>query len=63
MKSSTQEAAMDGETAEHFYAWLAQHVHESEQHEVEQAIHALLREHRDLPGSRSWPEMRQMAGA
>ena len=54
---------MDRDIAEHFYAWLETYVHISEQHEVEQAIHRLLRDHPDLPGDRSWPEMRHIAGA
>lgn len=51
---------MSRDTAEHFYAWL-ETVHASEQHEVEQMIHALLRLHPDLVNTHSWPEMRRMA--
>jgi hypothetical protein len=51
---------MDRETAEHFYAWLDRTVPADEQHEVEEQILALLREHPDLVGTHSWPEMRRM---
>src|SRR5262245_52898619 len=33
--AQTMKAVMDRDTAEHFYAWLERHVHESEQHAVE----------------------------
>lgn len=60
----TQQRVMDRDTAEHFYAWLDRYVHESDQHEVEQQIHALLREYPDLvEQGKSWPEMRTMAEA
>jgi hypothetical protein len=52
---------MDRETAEHFYIWLERHVAEEEQHEVEQAIHVLLRSDPDLASTHSWPEMRRLA--
>ena len=52
---------MDRQTAEHFYAWLEATVADDEQHEVEQAIHELLREHPDLVEVHSWPEMRRLA--
>ena len=58
-----QRAVMSYETAEHFYTWLEAHVHESEQHDVEQGIHMLLREYPDLVDTHSWPEMRRMAEA
>ena len=58
----TMKKVMDRETAEHFYEWMNFFVHESHRHEVEQAIHALLREHPDLIKTRSWPEMRNLAG-
>ena len=51
---------MDYQTAEHFYLWLDR-VHESEQHTVEQQIHALLRDYPDLVLTHSWPEMRRLA--
>ncbi len=51
---------MDRATAEHFYTWLERHVAEDEQHTVEQAIHALLRDNPDLANSKSWPEMRAL---
>lgn len=55
-------AAMDRATAEHFYAWLEKTVPANEQHNVEQQIHALLRDHPDLiEKGRSWPEMRELA--
>lgn len=59
------EQVMDRLTADHFYRWLTETVFEDEQHEVEQAIHALLREDPDLLtcGRYSWPELRAMAGA
>ena len=53
---------MNRDTAEHFYNWL-ETVHISEQHEVEQAIHALLRLHPDLVETHSWPEMWRMASS
>jgi len=40
---------MDRETAEHFYNWLDRYVSLDEQHEVEQAIHALLKNNPELP--------------
>ena len=49
---------MDRETAEHFYCWLVEHVAADEQHAVEQAIHALLKDHPGLTQTHSWPEMR-----
>jgi hypothetical protein len=52
---------MDRATAEHFYAWLERTVATDEQHEVEQAIHALLRQHPELVQTHSWPEIRRMA--
>ena len=52
---------MDRDTAEHFYAWLEATVHISEQHEVEQGIHRLLRDYPDLAQTHSWPEMRRLA--
>jgi hypothetical protein len=54
---------MDRDTAEHFYAWLEREIHISDQHEVEQGIHALLKDHPDLVNTHSWPEMRRMAEA
>jgi hypothetical protein len=51
---------MDRETAEHFYAWL-ETVGYSEQSEVEDAIHKLLRIYPELIETHSWPEMRRMA--
>ena len=60
----TRSQVMDRQTAEHFYAWLERTVHISEQHDVEQAIHALLRLHPDLiEKNYSWPELRNMACA
>ena len=52
---------MDYETAEHFYTWLERHVPIQDQHQVEQDIHALLREYPDLVLTHSWPEMRHLA--
>ena len=53
---------MTRDTAEHFYAWLERTVRFEDQHEVEQAIHALLRSDPELVLSHSWPEMARMAG-
>lgn len=53
---------MDRETAEHFYAWLDRVVDVRDQHNVEQAIHGLLREHPDLLMTHGWSEMRRLAG-
>lgn len=56
-------SVMDRNTAEHFYNWLDKWVPLSEQHELEQAIHALLRENPELiEQNRSWPEMARMVG-
>lgn len=52
---------MDYQQAEHFLAWLERAVPASEQHTVEQQIHALLHDHPDLIETRSWPEMRTLA--
>lgn len=52
---------MDRETAEHFYNWLESTVHMDDQHEVEELIHKLLKDHPDLVETRSWPEMRELA--
>lgn len=52
---------MDRDTAEHFYAWMERYVAEDEQHEVEQQIHALLRDHPDLVLTHSWTEMRHLS--
>ncbi len=52
---------MTRETAEHFYTWLEKHVAEDEQHDVEQAIHRLLRDHPELIETHSWTEMRNLA--
>jgi hypothetical protein len=52
---------MDRATAEHFYAWLKRTVADDEQHEVEQTIHELLRQHPELVQTHSWPEIRRMA--
>ncbi len=57
----TRSLVMDCDTAEHFYNWLDCHVAEDEQREVEQAIHALLRDQPELLNTHSWPEMRNMA--
>ena len=54
---------VDRVTAEHFYAWLAQYVHESEQSDVEDSIHALLRDDPSYLKTHSWPEMRILAEA
>ncbi len=53
---------MDYDTAAHFYVWLEKVVADDEQHQVEQQIHCLLRDHPDLiEKGRSWPEMRDLA--
>ncbi len=54
-------AVMDRDVAEHFYAWLERTVPIEDQHDVEQKIHCLLREHPELVMTHSWPEMRQLA--
>ena len=54
---------MDRQQAEHFYKWLERTVHIEDQHEVEQGIHALLRDYPELLETHSWPEMRRMAEA
>ena len=53
---------MDRDTAEHFYAWMDRMVRFDLQHEVEQAIHALLRNDPELVNDHSWPELCCMAG-
>ena len=60
-ESDTMKPVMDRQTAEHFYAWLEKTVHISEQHEVEQGIHALLRDYPELLETHSWSEMRRLA--
>ena len=57
----TMSKVMDYKTAEHFYAWLDRDVFDDERHDVEQAIHTLLREQPELVETHSWPEMRRMA--
>lgn len=57
---SNPRRVMDYATAEHFYAWL-ETVHEADQHQVEQDIHELLRDHPGLVETHSWPEIRRMA--
>ena len=52
---------MDRETAEHFYRWLDHYISKDEQHEVEQAIHALLKDDPELLNDHGWPELREMA--
>ena len=53
---------MDRDTAEHFYSWLERTVPADHQHQVEQDIHAFLREYPSLPADgRSWPEIRNLA--
>lgn len=54
---------MDRDTAEHFYAWMDRMVRFDLQHDVEQAIHALLRNDPELVNDHSWPELCRMAGA
>ena len=44
----TQQKIMSYDDAEHFYAWLSKTVHITEQHEVEESIHAVLRLHPTL---------------
>ena len=53
---------MDRDTAEHFYAWMDRAVRFDLQHEVEQAIHALLRNDPELVNDHSWPELCRIAG-
>lgn len=53
---------MDRDTAEHFYAWMDRMVRFEDQHDVEQAIHALLRNDPELVNDHSWPEICRMAG-
>lgn len=60
-KVMSRRAVMNQTTAEHFYRWLTETVFEDEQHQVEQDIHALLREYPELVQDRSWPEMRRLA--
>jgi hypothetical protein len=58
----TQNKIMSYDEAEHFYAWLEKTVHITEQHETEEAIHAVLRLHPSLISEGySWPEIRRMA--
>ena len=58
----TMTKVMTRETAEHFYRWLESAVFAEDQHGVEQAIHALLRDQPDLiDEGKSWPEIRRMA--
>ncbi len=57
----TSKRVMSQDEAEHFYRWLEKTVHISEQHTVEEQIHALLREHPNLIATHSWPEMRNLS--
>ena len=59
----TMANVMSYETAEHFYTWLERDVFEDERHDVEQGIHALLRDFPEIIDTHSWPEMRRMAEA
>lgn len=52
---------MTRDTAEHFYAWLDRNVRPEDQHDTEQLIHALLRDHPEMVDTHSWPEMRDLA--
>ena len=52
---------MNRDTAEHFYAWLYRNVRLEDQHDTEQLIHALLRDHPEMVNTHSWPEMRDLA--
>ena len=52
---------MDRQTAEHFYKWLESTVDIRDQHQVEQDIHALLKQDPELINDHSWPEMRDTA--
>ncbi len=62
MPIATMPRVMDRETAEHFTAWLDRYAREEDQHEIEQAIHALLAEYPDLVNTHSWPEMLALTG-
>lgn len=44
----SNQSLMDWATAEHFYSWLGREFAEDEQHDVEQAVHAALRDEPDM---------------
>ena len=49
---------MDYQTANHFYVWLETNVAAEDQHEVEESVHAALREYPDLiERGMSWREI------
>ena len=52
---------MDRDTAEHFYAWLERVIPTDMQHDVEQGVHAVLRDNPDLLETHSWPEIARLA--
>lgn len=52
---------MDRGTAEHFYAWLERVIPVDLQHDVEQGVHAVLRDHPDLLETHSWLEIARLA--
>lgn len=52
---------MDRDTAEHFYAWLERVIPAHMQHDVEQGVHAVLRQHPELLDTHSWPEIARLA--
>jgi hypothetical protein len=56
--SLKEHTPMDRDTAEHFYTWLDANVRDSEQHTVEQQIHALLRDYPNMINTHTWSEMR-----
>ena len=58
---NTRKTVMDRQTAEHFYDWMDRDVRIEDQHEVEQRIHALLRNHPDLLQTHTWPEMQSLS--
>lgn len=60
---SRTNSVMTQDDAEHFYAWMEKSVRPEDQHEVEQKIHELLRQHPDMTKTHSWPEMAKLAGA
>ena len=53
---------MDYQQAEHFYNWLERKYLIEDQHEIEERIHAALREYPDLlERGKSWPEVLEYA--
>jgi len=54
---------MDDFTREHFETWLNNTCYDDEKEKIREAILNLLKDDPELIESRSWPELRNLAGA